>query len=222
MKFRTLLIDLDETVYPTGCGVWEAIAGRIDRYINERLGVPWETIPDLRRSLFENYGTTLRGLQKTQDVDAADYLQYVHDIPLQDFLRPDAELRAVLMQYPQRKVIFTNADRSHANRVIDQLGLEGCFDGIIDIDDIAPHCKPMPEAYQIALKLLGESDPAACVFIDDSPGNLAGAQSAGMYTIQVGKPKMGVTHPTVSAHARIDRLADLPTILPLGSTGAVG
>lgn len=214
MPFRTLFIDLDETVYPAACGVWEAIAARMDQYIYEQLAIPREEIVSLRQSLFHQYGTTLRGLQETRGVDMVKFLDFVHDVPVADLLQPDPELRTVLMGYPQRKVIFTNADRGHAARVIAQLGLEGCFDLVIDIYDLAPNCKPMREAYQTAMRLTGETDPAQCVFIDDSPRNLSGARAAGMFTVQVGSPKAGFQHPDGVAHARIARLHDLPQVLP--------
>lgn len=213
MAYHTLLVDLDETVYPARCGVWEAISARMENYIHERLGVPRDEITVLRRSLYEQYGTTLRGLQVTRAIDARAFLEYVHNIPLDSLLQPDPELRAVLLRYPQRKIIFTNADRAHASRVLDRLELVGCFESIIDIQDMAPYCKPMPEAYQIALRLIGENDPARCIFIDDSPRNLAAARAAGLFTIQVGNPKPGFHHPYSEADARIARLADLPQVI---------
>lgn len=214
MAYTTLLIDLDETVYPPSCGVWDAISERMERYMHERLHLPLEEIPTIRKTLYQQYGTTLRGLQMTRHVDERDYIDYVHDVPLEQFLAPDPALRDMLISYPQRKVVFTNADRKHAGRVVRLLHLEDCFDGIVDIFDIAPYCKPMPEAYHKALAICGESDPHQCVFIDDSPRNLAGAREIGLYTIQVGSPKQGYTHPEAGAHASIARLIDLPSVLP--------
>jgi FMN phosphatase YigB (HAD superfamily) len=94
--------------------------------------------------------------------------------------------------------------------------LEGCFDAIVDIYDIAPYCKPMPEAYQKALALSGENDPQKCVFIDDSPRNLVGARATGMYTIQVGTADKGYAQNNSGAHAHIARLIDLPTVIAPG------
>ena len=213
MSFTTLLIDLDETLYPSTAGVWDAIGKRMEDYIHMRMGLPREDIPALRRSLYMQYGTTLRGLQATSGVDVEEFLAFVHDVPLETMLQPDSRLRDLLMRYPQRKLVFTNADRPHAQRVIARLGLDGCFDGIIDIHDIAPYCKPMLEAYQTALRLSGETDPRRCAFIDDSPRNLAGAHEAGLYTVQVGRPKAEFQHPTVIADAQIDRIIDLPAVI---------
>lgn len=213
MKYTTLLIDLDETLYASESGVWEAISQRMEQYIHDRLHLPWETIPALRKAMFQQYGTTLRGLQMTYHIDEHDFIDYVHDVPLDQLLQPNPALRQILQQYHQRKIIFTNADSKHAGRVIKRLGLEGCFDGIIDIYDIAPYCKPMPEAFSIALHLVGE-EASACAFIDDSPRNLAGAHAAGLFTIQVGHPKPGLHHPEAGADAQIARLIDLPSAIP--------
>lgn len=43
--------------------------------------------------------------------------------------------------------------------------------------------KPSPEIYRIALNRLGR-DAAECVFIDDAPANIAGAEFVGLKTIQ--------------------------------------
>jgi FMN phosphatase YigB (HAD superfamily) len=71
----------------------------------------------------------------------------------------------------------------------------------------------MPEAYQTALRLTGETHPEQCIFIDDSPRNLAGAREAGLFTIQVSLPKPGLQHPPAAGHLHIPRLIDLPTVL---------
>jgi pyrimidine 5'-nucleotidase len=186
----------------------------MEQFLHLRLGIPIAEIPALRRSLYQQYGTTLRGLQATREVDVDDFLCYVHDVPLGAMLQPDPALRQMLLRYPQRRWIFTNADRSHAQRVLAQLQLDNVFEGIIDIYDVAPACKPMPEAYQAALRLIGEPDPARVVFIDDSPRNLAGARAAGMYTVQVGCPNSGFQHPASEAHLQVARISELPGVLP--------
>ena len=168
MQYTTLLIDLDETVYPSSSGVWDAISERMEQYMHDRLGIDWAEIPGMRRSLYMQYGTTLRGLELTYHVDQLEYLEYVHAVPLDRLIDPDPDLRAALLRIPARKLIFTNADRNHARRVIERMDLDGCFDGVIDILDIAPYCKPMPESFAIALKIAGAA-ASDCVFIDDSP-----------------------------------------------------
>ena len=184
----TLLIDLDDTLYPASCGLWSLIRQRIDLYMHERLKISWETIPELRHRLFAEYGTTMRGLQATIGLDVQDYLAFVHAVPVEDRLQPDPELKQVLLRCPQRKVIFTNADTGHARRVLGALQVADQFDQIIDILAVSPYCKPMPEAYRAALRLAGVAHPSECLVFDDSAPNLATARLLGCPTVLVGAP----------------------------------
>ncbi len=58
-------------------------------------------------------GTTMRGLQIHHQIDTDDYLAYVHDLPLHDYLYPNPQLRSLLTSLPQRRWIFTNADADY-------------------------------------------------------------------------------------------------------------
>lgn len=208
MQFTTILFDLDDTLYPASSGLWPLIRKRITQYMHERLHMSWNEIPALREQLFQQYGTTLRGLQATRDIDTADFLAYVHDVPVADYLRPAPELRRILLGLPYRRLIFTNADRNHARRVLRALQLENCFEQIIDILDVAPYCKPQPEAFQVALQRSGETNAAVCIYLDDAPRNLAVARRLGLFTIRVGGDGASPDY-----HASIPDLTSLPQVL---------
>mgnify|MGYP000844258850 CR=1 FL=1 len=210
MCFKVLFIDLDDTLYPSTVGLWEAIRVRIDLYMIERMKLSPDIVPALRKELFLKHGTTMRGLQAQYHIDEKDYLDFVHDVPVADYLTPNPELRKTLVKYPQRKVIFTNADTNHANRVILSLGLEGCFDQIIDIQDINPFCKPQVQAFSKAMEIAGVDDPSECVMIDDALRNLQAARKIGLYTIQI-----GTENRLDGIDAAINSLIDLPKVLPL-------
>jgi putative hydrolase of the HAD superfamily len=185
-KYTCFLIDLDDTLYHHDNGAWELIRNRIHQYIIEKINYPLADVAELRDRLWHQYGTTLRGLQTEFSVDAEDYLDYVHDVPLESILSPDPQLDSALASFPQRKSIFTNAHAPHASRVMKILGVEQHFENIIDICAIAPYCKPQEEAFYRALSIVDES-PETCLFIDDSPPNLETAKSLGMGTVCVGK-----------------------------------
>ena len=184
-NIRCLLIDLDDTLYPQNSGAWDMIRERINRFMIEELHFPPEDVPQLRHRLWQQYGTTLRGLQTEYTVDMDAFLDFVHDVPLEDVLKSDPSLALKLQSLPQRKIIFTNANAYHANHVMDLLGVSHLFEDVIDIYAIAPHCKPEIDAFEKALDLINE-DPINCLLLDDSPGNLAAASSLGMATISVG------------------------------------
>jgi putative hydrolase of the HAD superfamily len=209
MQFSTIFFDLDDTLYPSTNGLWDAIRERMNRYMEEILNLPRQQISDLRRRYFLTYGTTLRGLQIHHNVNAEEFLAYVHDLNLSSYIEPDPALRLLLQSLPQKKWIFTNADSAHARRVILELGLEGCFDGIIDVRANAFFCKPQPEAYRSALTYAGETESSRCVFLDDSPRNLAPATELGFITVLV-----GTDQPDPAACLSIRSIHDLPNQLP--------
>jgi pyrimidine 5'-nucleotidase len=186
MRFTTLFFDLDGTLYSNSTGLWEAIGERMNIYMRDRLGIPEKNVPQLREQYFKMYGTTLRGLQARHQVDVEDFLAFVHDLPLKDYLRPDPIQREVIASLNTRKLVFTNADVNHARRVLSALQLDDLFEVIVDVNAVAPYCKPMPESFAIAMDLADEPDPRKCVMIDDLPRTTRAALEVGMASLLYG------------------------------------
>lgn len=208
MRFTTLFFDLDDTLYPNSSGLWQAIKERINIYMVERLGISESDSPALREQYFKMYGTTLRGLQARHNVNVEDYLAFVHDLPLQDFLAPNPIQRDAIASLPQRKLIFTNADANHARRVLAALQLDDLFDSIIDVQAVAPYCKPMLESFAIAQDLADEPDPRKCVMIDDLPRTTRAALDVNMASILY-----GTDEPTSEASGVFTDWSHLPILL---------
>ncbi|HOF28123.1 MAG TPA: hypothetical protein PLY06_02065, partial [Anaerolineaceae bacterium] len=83
MKFlNTLLIDLDDTIYPTASGVWPLITVKVFQYMRDVVGIPEAEIPEKRDRLFLEHGTTMRGLNIEYGIDVHDYLRFVHGVDL--------------------------------------------------------------------------------------------------------------------------------------------
>ncbi len=208
MKFTTIFFDLDDTLYPSNAGLWLAIKNRMSDYMRERLNIPAAEIPGLREKYYLQYGTTLHGLQKHHPINVDDYLAYVHDLPLGDYLTPDSDQRSIIASLPTRNLIFTNADIRHAERVLAALNLRDLFSTIVDVNTVAPYCKPMPESFAIAMKLADETDPSRCVMIDDLPRTTRAAKSAGMFSILFGE-----TAANADANASFSNWNELMNIL---------
>lgn len=183
MRFTTIFFDLDDTLYPSNTGLWLAIKERMNIYMRERMGFPEDQIAHIREKYFLQYGTTLRGLQAHHEIDMQDFLAFVHDLPLKDYLTPNPNLRSIIASLPTRNLIFTNADVPHADRVLTVLGLRDLFEIIVDVNAIDPYCKPMPESFKIAMKAAGESDPSKCVMIDDIHRTTRAAKEVGLFSI---------------------------------------
>ena len=117
-------------------------------------------------------------------VDPADFHALFHDLSL-DALAHDADLLAALERLPGRRLIFTNADALHAERVLSHLGLHHLFDDVFHIDSFGFRPKPDPAAFVQMIDDHGLA-PAATAFFEDSERNLAPAAELGMTTVLVG------------------------------------
>jgi putative hydrolase of the HAD superfamily len=212
---KTLLLDLDDTLYPPDNGVWRVVSDRIDSYMTDRLGLSSEEAQRLRTLYLDTQGTTLRGLMRDFQIDPPAYLDYVHQLDYERLIQFDPALRHALEALPQQKVVFTNASADHARKVLAALHLTDLFSGLVDIVALDYANKPEPEAYTRALALIGESHASACLIADDRIRNLLPARAMGMMTVLVG------SGPTDEVDARIDRLADLPSALPSLLDGGV-
>jgi putative hydrolase of the HAD superfamily len=209
MPYRVAFLDLDDTLYSSASGVWDAIGERIQVFMMDRLGLSYDQTTALRRRYFEQYGTTLNGLWHNHAVDPAEYLAFVHAVPLESMLQPDPELAGMLQDLRQQRVVFTNANLQHAERVLACLGITRQIDAIIDLFALEMVNKPEPEAYRRAMAIVGADDPSACVLADDLQRNLIPARSMGMTTVLVGPgPADG------GADLHIQRITDLVTALP--------
>ncbi|WCJ28316.1 Haloacid dehalogenase-like hydrolase (HAD) superfamily protein [Euphorbia peplus] len=138
-KYDCLLFDLDDTLYPYSSGLAAACGNNIKDYMVEKLGIDKSKITELGNLLYKNYGTTMAGLRAIgYDFDYDEYHSYVHGRLPYENLKPDPVLRGLLLSLPIRKVIFTNADKIHALKVLAKLGLEDCFEGIICFETLNP------------------------------------------------------------------------------------
>ncbi len=182
---KAILFDLDNTLYSAECGLFDLIDVRINRFMTDRAGVSPEEVNRLRVRYWREYGVTLQGLIRHHGVDPEEYLAYVHDVDVRSRVKPDPELRSVLHRMPQKKIIFTNGSRSHVDRVLAALEIEGLFDAVFDIRVADYRPKPFIEPYRQVLDAL-ELEAADCLMVEDSLANLRTAKRMGMKTLLVG------------------------------------
>jgi len=126
----------------------------------------------------------LNGLRRDFAVDTDDYLAFVHDLPLAEYIQPDPKLNEMLLRLPLAKIVFTNADLGHALRVLQRLGVTSHFERIVDIRAMEFVNKPNEGAYIRTLEMIGAT-AQECVLVEDSPRNLHTARSLGMRTVLV-------------------------------------
>jgi putative hydrolase of the HAD superfamily len=125
-------------------------------------------------------------------VDAEEYLEFVHDVPVERLLQPDPLLVSFLGSIKLPMVIFTNGTRSHSERVLKALDIEPFFQGVCDLASTGYLGKPHEEAFYTAAGYL-DCTPDRTIFIDDLRVNVEAGSGTGAFTVHVnGKdPRVG-------------------------------
>ena len=182
MTLKFIIFDLDDTLYSRDTGLMREVGHRIQLWLHNHLGLSWEQATVLRREYYQCYGTTLGGLVAEHDVDAHDYLAFVHDIPVEEYLAPIPALSAMLASIPLRKAIYTNATSEYSWRVMNVLGVAGHFERVVGIEHVGLRGKWCQDAYKRALALLGAQGPE-CVMVEDTVRNLRPAKDLGLATV---------------------------------------
>lgn len=196
-KFKLILFDMDETLYPRDTKLMPTVTERITQFMIDQLGMTPEEAAHRRQYFREKYGTALRGLMEEKHLaDAAQvdtYLEYVHDIPLVDVLEADPVARETLMTLPLRRGVLTNSNIEHAERVLTHLNLWDVFEGVVDIRAMNFFSKPDPRAYETALKRFGVTAEET-IFVEDTPVNTRPAKAIGITTILLYHPLSDATN----------------------------
>jgi putative hydrolase of the HAD superfamily len=180
---RNWIFDLDNTLYPASANLFVEMDARIGSYVARHLKVDAEEARRIQKGYFHAHGTTLAGLMAEHDVDPHHYLADVHSLDM-SVLVQNPPLAAALARLPGRKLLFTNADTSYAERVLERLGLGESFEAIHDVHAMAYRPKPEPDAYRGLCDAYG-IDPAESLFVEDMARNLRPAKAIGMTTVWV-------------------------------------
>lgn len=198
----TWLFDLDNTLYPEESGFMQGVESRMTAFVAKVTGLEHDAAYSLQKHYLAEHGLTLKGLMLHHGVDPADFHALFHDLSL-DLLAKDPKLVAAIARLPGRRLIFTNADDKHAERVLAHLNLRGLFDEVFHIHSFGFAPKPDPLGFQRMIDAHG-LNPASTAFFEDSERNLHPAADLGMTTVLVGSRALASTAAFV--HHRTEKL----------------
>eukprot|EP01025_Chloroclados_australasicus_P014297 TRINITY_DN16699_c0_g1_i1.p1 TRINITY_DN16699_c0_g1~~TRINITY_DN16699_c0_g1_i1.p1 ORF type:complete len:300 (-),score=26.30 TRINITY_DN16699_c0_g1_i1:2-826(-) len=203
-RFAVALFDLDDTLYHSE-EIGPQVKENIKQYMHEHLRIPEEELEEKCVGYHVEYGTTLSGLvAHGHDIDYDHFhsephakLDYVHMLD-----KPDPRLREAISAIELPRYVFTNADNKHATTILEILGLDDLFEGVIDFERVQAAaqakaeegkelksevvCKPQPLCYKLVMEMVGVQDPAEVLFMDDSIRNVKKAREMGMFTVFIG------------------------------------
>ncbi|KAJ8750507.1 hypothetical protein K2173_015657 [Erythroxylum novogranatense] len=235
-----LLFDVDDTLYSRSSGLSEACTRNIEEYMSTELGLEKNEIPQLNRILYKEYGTSMAGLKAIgYDFDDDEYHSFVHGRLQYENLKPDPFLRNLLHSLPIRKVIFSNADKTHVSKVLSKLGLEDCFEQVICFEtlnpknttpdrefntnyassnnehgggSIFPKTPIVCKPFEDAFQQafkLANINPSRTVFFDDSTRNIETGKRMGLRTVLV-----GTSNQTTGADHALESIHNIKEALP--------
>ena len=181
--YQHWIFDLDNTLYSHRDGVFSQISSRMTLFIADHLELHLDDAHKIQKKLFYQHGTTLRGMMVEHGVDPIVFMQFVHDVDLSG-MPANPGLASALQQLPGDKIIYTNASRFHAARVLQHLDLHEIFGYIHDImaADYRPKPDPTPYQHLVAQQAI---DPHRAVMVEDMVENLRPAKLLGMTTIWI-------------------------------------
>ena len=179
----TWVFDLDNTLYPPSARLFDEISDRMESWIVRKLNVAPSHAKMLRKTYWEQHGTTLAGLMAEHQTDPWEFLLDVHDVSMAA-LEHNPALAQLIRDLPGRRIVYTNGDAPYANRVLSASGLSGIFDAIYGIEHAQWHPKPARTAFDRVFALDG-LDPKTAVMFEDDDRNLEIPHQLGMRTVHV-------------------------------------
>ena len=184
---KIFIFDLDDTLHNASAHIFPVMNRAMTQYIQDNLNMDEASAHKLRQHYWRVYGATLKGLMRHHGVDAADFLHETHQfLALPEMVIQTKRLRHMLLNLHGRKVIFTNAPRNYALRVLDLLGIGGIFELVFSVESAQFHAKPNVRGFQMLLKSI-KATPSDCMMLEDNLSALMTANRLGMRTIWVTK-----------------------------------
>lgn len=187
MSNRIWIFDLDDTLHNASAHIFPVMNRAMTQYIMDHLELDEPEAYKLRQHYWCVYGATLKGLMRHHGVDPYHFLHETHQLlTLPEMVLHTKRLRHLLQNLKARKVIFTNAPRSYALRVLDLLGIGDCFEMVFSVESAQFHAKPSVRGFQILLKTI-QAKASDCIMLEDNRAALMTAKKLGMKTILVSK-----------------------------------
>ena len=181
------IFDLDDTLHNASAHIFPVMNQSMTQYIMDHLNLNEDEAHKLRKHYWRVYGATLKGLVRHHNTNPNHFLEETHQLEnLHDMVIQVKRLRQMLDTLKGRKLVFTNAPRSYALRVLDILDIEDAFECIFSVESTKFHAKPSVRGFQQLLKTL-KVKPSDCIMLEDNLPALMTAKRLGMRTIWVSK-----------------------------------
>lgn len=185
MEKKLVVFDNDGTLYNDSL-VGSRFGEICQRYVITRFGVSPDEgkarrfLVELKRKWHTPFSVLALSKEfevELEEIVASTYLKL-------DFsacgVRKDSAKESVIKAVPHKKVVLTNNPTAYAQSVLRHVGLEGFFERVVGMENLLPHLKPDPKAYQVVEKMYPSHE---YILVDDTVANLQTALDRGWRTI---------------------------------------
>jgi putative hydrolase of the HAD superfamily len=184
---KVWVFDLDDTLHNASAHIFPVMNQAMTNYIMDTLAMDEAAAHDLRRHYWRVYGATLKGLMRHHQTDPQHFLKVTHQFDdLAERVIAVKRLRHLIKSLAGRKVVFTNAPRDYALRVLNLLGIADCFELVFSVESTKFHAKPSVRGFQLLLASL-RVKASDCVLLEDNAAALMTAKRLGMKTVLLSK-----------------------------------
>lgn len=184
---KAWIFDLDDTLHNASAHIFPVMNRAMTHYIMDKLELDESAAHSLRQHYWRIYGATLKGLMRHHGTDPHHFLSETHTLKdLPDMVLQVKRLRYMLQSLSGRKLVFTNAPRDYALRVLDLMGIGDCFELIFSVESTKFHAKPSLRGFQMLLKTI-KVKASDCVMLEDNLPALMTAKRLGMKTVWITK-----------------------------------
>lgn len=187
MNKKIWIFDLDDTLHDASAHIFPVMNRAMTQYIMDTLDLDEVAAHKLRQHYWRIYGATLKGLMRHHGTDPHHFLSETHRfMNLPDMVLEVKCLRHMLNSLSGRKLVFTNAPRNYALRVLEIMGIADCFELIFSVESTKFHAKPSVRGFQMLLKTI-KAQASDCVMLEDNLPALMTAKRLGMKTVWITK-----------------------------------
>jgi len=184
---KVWVFDLDDTLHNASAHIFPVMNQAMTNYIMDTLAMDEAAAHDLRRHFWRVYGATLKGLMRHHQTEPQHFLKVTHQFDdLAERVIAVKRLRHLIKSLAGRKVVFTNAPRDYALRVLNLLGIADCFELVFSVESTKFHAKPSVRGFQLLLASL-RVKASDCVLLEDNAAALMTAKRLGMKTVLLSK-----------------------------------
>lgn len=184
------MFDLDDTLHNASAHIFPVMNRAMTQYIQDQLRLDEHDAHHLRQHYWQRYGATLKGLMRHHGINPRHFLSETHQFEqLHEMVVQTKRLRHLLKSLSGRKVIFTNAPRSYAMRVLKLLNITDIIEVVFSVESTQFHAKPAVRGFRCLLKNI-RAKPSDCIMVEDNLAALMTAKRLGMQTIWISQKRI--------------------------------